>query len=436
MSSAREIVRLAGPALPVLAAEPLYLLVDTAVVGRLGAVPLAGLAVAAVLFAQVTSQLNFLSYGTTARTARMYGSGRRADAVAEGVQATWLALAVGACLVVVGQLVVRPVAEALGNGGAIAEGAVSWLRVALIGAPLLLVTLAGNGWMRGVQDTARPLRYVLAGNAVSAVACVVLVHGIGAFPGLGLVGSAWANVLGQCIGAGLFLGALVRESRGSWRPRPAALRAQLTMGRDLVARSLAFQACFLSAAAVATRFGAPVAAAHQIVLQLWSFMALVLDAVAIAAQSLVGAALGGGDAVSARALAARVTRYGLVLGVGFGVLFAALSGVLPPVFTPDAAVLAAVPIAWWFFAALQPVAGVVFAIDGVLLGAGDAAFLRTWTLLAAVVGFLPLIWASLAFGWGLAGIWSGLAAFMLVRLVAVLLRVRGGRWAVTGVTPT
>ena len=436
MSSAREILRLAGPALPVLAAEPLYLLVDTAVVGRLGAVPLAGLAVAAVLFAQVTSQLNFLSYGTTARTARMYGSGRRADAVAEGVQATWLALAVGVVLVGVGQLVVRPVAEALGNGGAIAEGAVSWLRVALVGAPLLLVTLAGNGWMRGVQDTARPLRYVLAGNAVSAVACVVLVHGIGAYPGLGLVGSAWANVLGQCIGAGLFLGALVRESRGSWRPRPAALRAQLAMGRDLVARSLAFQACFLSAAAVATRFGAPVAAAHQIVLQLWSFMALVLDAIAIAAQSLVGAALGAGDAARARALAARVTRYGLVLGVGFGVLFAALSGVLPPVFTPDAAVLAAVPIAWWFFAALQPVAGVVFAIDGVLLGAGDAAFLRTWTLLAAVVGFLPLIWASLAFGWGLAGIWSGLAAFMLVRLVAVLLRVRGGRWAVTGVTPT
>jgi MATE family, multidrug efflux pump len=436
LSSAREIVRLAGPALPVLAAEPLYLLVDTAVVGRLGAVPLAGLAVAAVLFAQVTSQLNFLSYGTTARTARMYGSGRREDAVAEGVQATWLALAVGGVLVVVGQLVARPVAEALGNGGAIAEGAVTWLRVALIGAPLLLVTLAGNGWMRGVQDTARPLRYVLAGNGVSAVACVVLVHGIGAFVGLGLVGSAWANVLGQCVGAGLFLVALARESRGSWRPRPAALRAQLALGRDLVARSLAFQACFLSAAAVATRFGAPVAAAHQIVLQLWSFMALVLDAVAIAAQSLVGAALGGGDALSARALAARVTRYGLVLGVGFGALFAALSGVLPPVFTPDAAVLAVVPIAWWFFAALQPVAGVVFAIDGVLLGAGDAAFLRTWTLLAAVVGFLPLIWASLAFGWGLAGIWSGLAAFMLVRLVAVLLRVRGGRWAVTGVTPT
>lgn len=161
-------------------------------------------------------------------------------------------------------------------------------------------------------------------------------------------------------------------------------------------------------------------------------MALVLDAVAIAAQSLVGAALGAGGADRARALARQVTGYGLVLGVGFGALFAALVGVLPPVFTSDAAVLALVPIAWWFFVALQPVAGVVFALDGVLLGAGDAAFLRTTTLGAAVLGFLPLVWASLAFGWGLAGIWSGLAAFMLLRLVAVGLRARSGRWAVPG----
>ncbi|OJY52270.1 MAG: MATE family efflux transporter [Pseudonocardia sp. 73-21] len=422
---ARDVLALAAPALPVLAAEPLYLLVDTAVVGRLGAVPLAGLAVAGVLFAQVTTQLNFLSYGTTARTARLHGAGRRADAVAEGVQATWLALGVGLIVLGVGQLVAAPVAGAIGNGGAIAAGAVSWLRVALFGAPLVLITLAGNGWMRGVQDTRRPLYFVLGANAVSAAGCLVLV------PQLGLVGSAVANVIGQTVGAVLFLGALARE-RVPLRPRPAVLRAQLSLGRDLLARSLAFQACFLSAAAVATRFGAATAAAHQVVLQLWSFMALVLDAVAIAAQSLIGAALGGGGAVRARALAAQVTRYGLVLGVGFGLLFAALIGVLPPVFTPDPAVLAVIPVAWWFFAALQPVAGVVFAIDGVLLGAGDAAFLRTSTLAAAVLGFLPLIWASLAFGWGLAGIWTGLTAFMAIRLVAVGLRVRGDRWAVVG----
>jgi putative MATE family efflux protein len=441
---AREVLRLAAPALPVLAAEPLYLLVDTAVVGRLGAVALAGLAVAGVLFAQVTTQLNFLSYGTTARAARLHGAGRRSAAVTEGVQATWLALAVGLLVLGVGQLVAAPVARLLGGGGAIAEGAVSWLRVALFGAPLVLVTLAGNGWMRGVQDTVRPMRYVLAGNGLSALVCPVLVHGWGGWAGLGLVGSAWANVAGQASGAALFLVALRRERAAApdpdpvrLRPQPALLRGQLAMGRDLLARSLAFQACFLSATAVAARFGAATVAAHQVVLQLWFFMALVLDAVAIAAQALVGAALGsaergGGGAARARGLARQVARYGLGLGVAFGVLFAALVGVLPGVFTDDAAVLAAIPVAWWFFVVMQPVAGVVFALDGVLLGAGDVEFLRNSTLAAAALGFLPLVWASLGLDWGLAGIWTGLTAFMLIRLAAVTLRTRAARWAVPG----
>jgi putative MATE family efflux protein len=435
----REVLRLAGPALPVLAAEPLYLLVDTAVVGRLGAVPLAGLAVAGVVFAQVTSQLNFLSYGTTARAARLHGAGRRSAAVGEGVQATWLALAVGLFVLGVGQLAAGPVTRALGDGGDVARAAESWLRIALFGAPLVLVTLAGNGWMRGVQDTVRPLRYVLAGNGLSAVACAPLVHGLGAWAGLGLAGSAVANVAGQVIGAGLFLTALRRERSAApaaapvpLRPAWPLLRGQLGMGRDLLARSLAFQACFLSAAAVAARFGAATVAAHQVVLQLWFFMALVLDAVAIAAQSLVGAALGAGDVQRARGLARQVAGYGLVLGAGFGVLFGALAPVLPRAFTTDPAVLAVVPAAWWFFAGMQPVAGVVFALDGVLLGAGDAAYLRTWTLVAAAAGFLPLTWASLAFGWGLVGIWTGLTAFVVIRLAAVLLRVRSGRWAVAG----
>ncbi len=429
--SAADVLRLAAPALPVLAAEPLYLLVDTAVVGRLGAVPLAGLAVAGVLFAQVTSSLTFLSYGTTARAARLHGAGQRPAAVAEGVQATWLAVAVGLVLLAIGQLVAVPVTAALGNGGAIAEAAVSWLRVALLGTPLVLITLAGNGWMRGVQDTRRPLWFVLAGNAVSAILCPLFVFGLG----WGLVGSAWANVAGQVIASALFAGALVVErSRGhiGLRPQPRVVVAQLRLGRDLIARSLAFQACFLSAAAVATRFGAQTAAAHQIVLQVWVFVALVHDALAIAAQQLVGAALGAGDGDRARELARRILRYGIVMGLAFALVFAALVGVAPPLFTPDVAVLAAVPVAWWFLAAMQPVAGAVFALDGVLLGAGDAAYLRTSTLVAALVGFLPLIWASLAFGWGLAGIWSGLALFMLLRLVAVGLRARSGAWAVTG----
>lgn len=427
---ARKVLGLAVPALGVLAAEPLYVLVDTAVVGHLGAVPLAGLALAGTLFSLVTTQLTFLSYGTTARAARLHGSGDRAGAVAEGVQATWLAVAVGLVVALVGQLVAAPVANGLAGGGPVADAAVSWLRIALCGAPMVLITMAGNGWMRGVQDTVRPLRYVLVGNGISAVLCPVLVYPAG----LGMEGSALANLVGQSIAASLFVRALVVERVGV-RPDPSRMRAQLGMGRDLVLRSLAFQVCFVSATSVAARIGAESAAAHQVVWQLWSFLALVLDSLAIAAQSLVGAALGAGREASAKAIAKQITGYGLVFGVVLGVLFAALAGPLPALFTTDAAVLAEVPKAWWFFVVLQPVAGVVFAVDGVLLGAGDAAFLRTATMLSALVGYLPLIWLSLAFGLGLSGIWTGLSLFMLLRLVSVVLRVRSGRWAVVGAEP-
>lgn len=427
--SVRRVLGLAVPALGVLAAEPLYLLVDTAVVGHLGAVALAGLALGAVLMSTVSTQLTFLSYGTTARAARLHGAGRRADAVAEGMQATWLALAVGVLILIAGQLLAWPVARGLSGSPLIAAAAVHWLRIALFGVPLVLVTMAGNGWLRGVQDTVRPLRYVLAGNGLSAIACPVLVHVVG----LGLAGSAIANVSAQVVAAGLFLRALLAE-RAITRPSLGQLRAQLRLGRDLVLRSLAFQACFVSAASVAARFGADVVGAHQIVLQLWNFLSLVLDSLAIAAQALVGAALGAGEPARARGVARQIGWYGLVFGVLTGVLFGALATVLPSAFTSDSGVLGQIPHAWWFFVALQPVAGVVFAWDGVLLGAGDAAFLRTATLACAVLGFLPLIWLSLALHWGLVGIWCGLTAFMLLRLAAVLGRGRSPAWSVPGAT--
>lgn len=424
---ARQVFGLALPALGVLAAEPLYVLVDTAVVGHLGALPLAGLALGGVVLSQISTQLTFLSYGTTSRTARLHGAGRRTDAVSEGVQATWLALTVGLVVLVAGQLLAWPVARALSGSDAITGAAVSWLRIALCGAPLILVTMAGNGWMRGVQDAVRPLRYVLLGNGISAVLCPLLVY----VAGWGLEGSAAANLVAQVISASLFLRALFAE-KVPLRPHLHVMRAQLGLGRDLVLRSLAFQACFVSAAAVAARTSADAVGAHQIVLQLWTFLTLVLDSVAIAAQSLVGAALGGGAQRRAQGVAGQITRYGLIFGCVLCVVFAALSQPLPLAFTSDPGVLAQVPHAWWFFVALQPIAGVVFALDGVLLGAGDAAFLRTATLLSAGIGFLPLIWVSLALGWGLTGIWTGLSVFMVLRLAAVVWRWRSGRWAVVG----
>jgi putative MATE family efflux protein len=427
----RQVAQLALPALGVLAAEPLYLLFDTAVVGRLGALSLAGLAIGGLILGMVGSQLTFLSYGTTARSARYFGADDRASAVAEGVQATWLGLGLGVLIVVVVQATAVPVVSAIAGSADIAHAALSWLRIAILGAPAILVSLAGNGWLRGVQDTVRPLRYVVTGFGLSALLCPLLVYGWLGLPRLELAGSAVANLAGQWLAALLFGHALLAE-RVLLRPNRAVLRAQVVLGRDLVVRTLAFQACFVSAAAVAARFGAAAVAAHQVVLQLWNFLALVLDSLAIAAQALVGAALGAGDVPLARAVARRVTVWSTIAAGALSAAFAAGSTVLPELFTDDNSVLAAIGVPWWFLVAQLPFAGIVFALDGVLLGAGDAAFMRTATVVSALVGFLPLTWLSLMFGWGLAGIWSGLSMFIVLRLIFVGWRAVSGRWAVTG----
>jgi putative MATE family efflux protein len=422
--AAPGVLALALPALVVLAAEPLYLLVDTAVVGHLDAVSLGGLAVGGGLLAWAAALLNFLAYGTTARAARLAGAGNRAGAVAEGVQATWLALGLGLLVLVVFQVLGGPLARALAGGaGPVAAAGEHWLRIAGLGAPLLLISLAGNGWLRGVQQLRSPVRYVLAGSLVSLVLCPLLVHPAG----WGLTGSAVANVAGQTVTAALFVRALVREG-ADWRPRPAALVAQLVIGRDLLLRAAVLQLSFLVAAGVAARAGTAALGAHQIAHQLFFFLALVLDAYAIAAQTLVGHALGAGRPEEARATARRVGLWGLATGIGVGAVLVALRGVLPPLFTTDPAVLAREGTVWWFLAIMQPLAGVVFALDGVLMGAGDVGYLRTVTIGAAVAGFLPLSLLALPLSWGLAGVWTGLTLFIGLRLVAVLVRVAGDRW--------
>ncbi len=429
--TARRILGLSLPSLGVLAAEPLYLLFDAAVVGRLGALALAGLAIGGLVLAQVSTQLTFLSYGTTARAARMHGAGRERDAVGEGVQATWLAVAIGLAIVLVVQLFAAPVVSLLAGGGDIAAEALLWLRVALVGVPFILISLAGNGWMRGVQNTTTPLRFVVLGFGVSAVLCPLLVHGLLGFPRLELVGSAVANVIGQGVAGALFVGALGR-SGVPLRPRWSVMRAQLVLGRDLIVRSLAFQACFLSAAAVASRFGAASVAANQVVLHLWNLVSLMLDSLAIAAQTLVGAALGAGRTEDARALARRLTAWSTVFAVILAAVFAAGQPVVPGLFTTDVSVIDQMQAIWWIFVAIIPVAGVVFALDGVLLGSGDAAFLRNATMACAIVGFLPFIWSALVFDWGVVGIWLGLGVFVCLRMVAVAGRVLSGKWLVTG----
>lgn len=428
---ARRIIALAVPALGVLAAEPLYLLFDIAMVGRLGAVSLAGLAVGGLVLSLVATQLTFLSYGTTARAARLFGSGDRLGAVHEGVQATWLALLIGAALVLIVNMVAAPVVRAIAAAPDVAAQGLTWVRIAIFAAPAILVSLAGNGWMRGVQNTVRPLRYVIVGFAFSAVLCPVLIYGLLGAPRMGVAGSAIANLVGQWLAAILFLRALHVE-HVQLGMDPPVLRAQLVLARDLLVRSLAFQACFISAAAVAARFGAAALAAHQVVLQMWSFLALVLDSLAIAAQTLVGAALGAGRVPEAKSVAWKVTAFSLGFAVVLAALLALGAPVLPGLFTSDATVLHQMHVPWWFLVCQLPISGLVFALDGVLLGAADARFMRNATMISALCGFLPLVWLSLAFGWGLAGIWSGLTLFLVLRLLLVGWRTASGRWAVPG----
>ncbi|MEU1885737.1 MATE family efflux transporter [Micromonospora rifamycinica] len=427
VATPRRIAALALPALVVLAAEPLYVLVDTAVAGHLDRVALAALAVGGTVLTLIAWLGTVLAYGITGRAARRFGSGDRSAAVAEGVQASWLAFGVGALVALGMQLGAGPLTDLLAGPGDVADAAERWLRVAVLGAPGLLLAAAGNGWLRGVQDTRRPLWFVLGPNLLSALLCPVLVYPVG----WGLTGSAVANAFAQTIAGGLFVAALVSE-RVALRPRPAMLRQQLMLSRDLLVRGIAFQASFLSATAVAARFGAAAVGAHQIAVQLWFLTALLLDALAIAGQALVGAALGAGDAAGARALARRLALLGAACGVTFAVLIAVGAGVVPGLFSSDARVREQAMVAWPWLVALQPLGGVVFALDGVLIGAGDVRYLRNLTIVAAFGGFLPAIWLTYAFDLGLGGIWAGLTLFVLLRLAALLLRLRSGGWAVVG----
>lgn len=428
----RLLLRLSAAAFVVLAAEPLFVLVDTAVVGHLGSVPLGGLGVAGTLLSLLAMAGAFLDYGTTARAARWFGAGRRDSAVDEGVTATWLALAIGSAGLLLGELLAEPLLRLLGGGsGEVVGAAVSWFRIAVLGLPGMLLVLAGNGWMRGVQETRRPVRIVLLANALSAAASPLLVYPLG----LGLRGSAVANVAAQTLAGLLFVVALGRTRR-PWRPQRTVVLAQLVTGRDLLVRKLGFQVSLLTAAAVAARMGTAQVAAHSIGLECWEFTALLLDSFAIAAQSLVGAALGGSDAASARALAWQVGRYGLGAGLAFGVLLAAGWALIPVLFTSAHAVRHQLHLLWPLLVGIQPAAGVVFALDGVLIGAGDVRFLRSLTLIATAGVYAPVALLALWLEWGVAGIWTGLAASILVRLVGMLLRTRSNAWLVLGTRGT
>ena len=428
MPSDREVVLLALPALGALIAEPLYVLGDTAIVGHLGTVQLAGLALGGLLLSELFGFCTFLEYGTTARAVRLYGAGREREALDVGVQATWLALALGLAAVVLVELAAAPAVHLLGGGstGAAAQG-IRWMRIAALGAPFVLATAAGQGWMRAFQNTRTPLYVIGAANVVSVCLSAFLVLGVG----IGIEGSAIANVVAQMLSGGVLVALLVRRGV-NLRPSWPQMRRQLAAARDLSVRTLAFFVAFTVATGVAARMGDAQLAAQQVGVQLWTFAALFLDSTAIAAQALIGRLLGAGALASARMLARRLLIGGGLLGCAFAVVLAGGHDLIPRIFSSDHRVLAQVSVLWPWLVAMMPLAGVLFALDGVFFGAGDLRFMRNVTVVAALVGFVPVTLLTHVEGWGLGELWLGLSAFVWIRLALGAVRWRGGRWLVGG----
>ena len=422
----REVLRLALPAMGALAADPLLSLVDTALVGRLGPAPLAALGIDVAVFSTVFFACNFLVYGTTAAVARHRGAGDDEQAARHALQALWLALGLGLSLTAVLLAAAPAIVAAMGAGGEVVAPALAYLRVRALGAVPLLVSQVGHGAFRGLKDTRTPLVVTLVVNVVNGLLSWWLIYPVG----LGVAGAAWGTVTAETLAAAaLLVLARRRLPTASARVDAAAMRAMVRVSRDLFLRTAALLGGLLVTTAVAARMGTLTVAAHQIARETWVMLALVLDGFAIAGQAMIGTALGAGRLQQARTEARRLTWWGLATGAAIGLGYFALAGPLPRVFTTDAGVLAQVASVWAVVALLQPIGGVVFVLDGVLMGAGDFRFLFWSTALAALVGLVPVSLLALAAGWGLRGVWAGMAALMLVRLTATLWRLRGGRWA-------
>ncbi|WP_327176791.1 MATE family efflux transporter [Streptomyces sp. NBC_01335] len=428
----REIISLAVPAFGALVAEPLFLMVDSAIVGHLGTRQLAGLGVSAALLSTAVSVFVFLAYATTAAVARRLGAGDLASAIRQGMDGIWLALLLGA-LVVAAVLPTAPwIVDAFGTSSTAAPYATTYLRISTLGIPAMLVVLAATGVLRGLQDTRTPLYVAIGGFSANAILNAVLVYGAG----LGIAGSAWGTVIAQLGMAAAYLTVVVRGARrhkASLRPDAAGIRANAQAGVPLLIRTLSLRAVLVIATAVAARLGDVDIAAHQIVLSLWTLTAFALDAIAIAGQAIIGRYLGADDAKGAREACRRMVEWGLAAGVVLGVLIVVARPLFIPLFTSDSSVRDTLLPALLVVAVSQPIAGVVFILDGVLMGAGDGRYLALAMLVTLAV-FAPVALLIPTLGGGLTALWWAMDLMMAVRLITLWLRARSGRWVVTGAT--
>ena len=434
----RQILSLAVPAFLALVAEPLFLMVDAAVIGRLGVVPLAGLGAASSVLLTAAGVFVFLAYGTTSVVARQFGAGSRRGAIEVGVGGIWLAAGLGALAAIVVGLGARPLAQAFGSSPAALDEAVVYLRISALGLPAMLLVLAATGILRGLQDTRTPLIVSAIGFGANAVLSIALVLGVG----MGIGGAAWGTVIAQWGMAFALLAVILRQGRGagaSLRPHVGRVMAAALDGVPLLVRTLALRAIILLTVATAAAFGDVPLAAYQVTTTIWSLLVFALDALAIAGQALTGAQLGSGDAAGARAATALMVRWGIWGGVVLGLGLLALHRVLPALFTDDPAVRSAIAAGLVVVALCQPLSGYVFVVDGVLIGAGDGRWLAG-SMTLVLLAYVPVVLLARAVGGdhgpeaAVVTLWLAFTAFMVLRGACMAWRIRGDAWAVTGAT--
>ncbi|WP_405693395.1 MATE family efflux transporter [Streptomyces sp. NBC_01185] len=428
----REIIALAVPAFGALVAEPLFVMVDSAIVGHLGTPQLAGLAVAAALLTTAVSIFVFLAYATTAAVARQVGAGDLASAIRQGMDGIWLALLIGAAVIAVTLPLAPWLVEIFGASDTASPYAITYLRISSLGIPAMLVVLAATGVLRGLQDTRTPLYVAIGGFAANGALNAGLVYGAG----LGIAGSAWGTVIAQMGMAVAYLVVVVRGAHrhgASLRPDAKGIRASAQAGVPLLIRTLSLRAVLMIATAVAARLGDTDIAAHQIILSLWSLTAFALDAIAIAGQAIIGRYLGADDVKGAREACRRMVQWGIVSGVALGALIVLARPLFVPLFTSDTSVQDTLLPALLVVALSQPISGVVFVLDGVLMGAGDGRYLA-WAMVLTLAVFAPAALLVPRFGGGLTALWGAMTLMMTVRLITLWVRTRSGRWIVTGAT--
>jgi putative MATE family efflux protein len=423
----RRIARLAIPALGSIAAEPLYSLADTAIIGHLGRDPLDALAVAASALTIVAWLAIFLATATTTDVARNAASGGVFNGGASGkpaagrqgelaagraVGAAYLvASGLGAVTALLVILAAPAAATLLGGHGATGSAATGYLRISALGVPFLYLSYAGNGHLTGLEDTRTPLRIALAANALNVALESALVFGLHA----GLVGSAWGTVAAQVAAAAAYARASLRAPLRPRRPGRETVCALLRDGHRLTVRTAALGAVPLAVTAVTARLGPAPLAGQQIANRVWYLLSLSLDALAVPAQVYVSAALGAGDADAARQAARRTLALGLAAGVLLAVITAALASFAPRAFTADRAVQSVATVGLLCAALTQPLAALAFVYDGIILGLGDYAAMRR-TMIIVIAAFAPLAAAVLRYHWlGLPAVWAAIGCWLAAR---------------------